>query len=768
MTERFLKSLLALLICLSVMITDRVLFNVSAEAESGSAYAVLTDNGDLVFARSTDTYTNGNTGTLTDVNGNTYTGIIYSNVENTETIPWARKRNSIRKVYVAPNTRIAPQTLSWWFGECVNMTSFNASGFNTVNVVSMAHLFHNCKSLSNLDLSGFATSKVQIMCSMFEGCSSLSSLNISSFNTASVYDMTEMFRGCEKLTSVNLNSITTSAVIGMKGMFDGCRSLTSLNLGGFNTAKVTDMSAMFRGCSSITTLDISAFNTAKVTEMREMFRDCSSLKTLSVNGIDTAKVTDMSSMFESCGSLTSLNLSSFNTAKVTDMSGMFYGCKKLINLNVSGFNTSSVKNMDGMFADCSEIKTLNIDHFVTDKLETMSYVFYGCSRLEELYINGFNTAKVTDMTGRFDRCNSLKEVKLGTVFTKWSDDAYLPEGYWKNGHLLKTETELYEDYGANANDWAGTWIRTNTNEYIKRAFGSNRYKTGMAVTDVFMEITAKKKLDCLIIASGTSFADALAGSYLAAVKNAPIILINDGNIDTISSYISDKMNPDGTIYILGGTAAVSQTAERELKRIATVSRIEGSNRYFTNLAILEEAGMDKDTILVGTGLNFADSLSASATGLPILLVKDELSSRQKEFLQQNRNKNIIILGGTGAVNSYVEDQLRQYGEVSRVAGSNRFETSLKIAEKFFPNAKTAVIAYSHEFPDGLCGGALGYQLNGPVILTREQNASSAKAYVREKGITGATVMGGLTRLDDSVVRDIMGVNDSYVIQYYYR
>ena len=183
---------------------------------------------------------------------------------------------------------------------------------------------------------------------------------------------------------------------------------------------------------------------------------------------------------------------------------------------------------------------------------------------------------------------------------------------------------------------------------------------------------------------------------------------------------------------------------------------------------LEEAGMDKDTILVGTGLNFADSLSASATGLPVLLVKDELNSRQKEFLENNPGKNIIILGGTNAVNSTVEKQLKNYGDVDRIAGATRFETSLLIAERFFPDADTAVIAYSHDFPDGLCGGPLGYRLSGPVILTRPRNASSAKSFIKKNGISSAVVMGGMARLDDSVIKNIMSVSENYVVQYYYR
>jgi hypothetical protein len=67
-----------------------------------------------------------------------------------------------------------------------------------------------------------------------------------------------------------------------------------------------------------------------------------------------------------------------------------------------------------------------------------------------------------------------------------------------------------------------------------------------------MEVTQKEKLSTLIIASGNSFADALAGSYLAAVKEAPIILVNDTNLTRVTAYVSERMDPEGIIYILGG------------------------------------------------------------------------------------------------------------------------------------------------------------------------------------------------------------------------
>ena len=84
------------------------------------------------------------------------------------------------------------------------------------------------------------------------------------------------------------------------------------------------------------------------------------------------------------------------------------------------------------------------------------------------------------------------------------------------------------------------------------------------------------------------------------------------------------MNENGTIYILGGTGVVTQRFAESLGKYS-VKRLAGSDRYETNQAILNEAGVSKQDILVCSGKDFADSLSASGTGEPILLVGDQMS-----------------------------------------------------------------------------------------------------------------------------------------------
>lgn len=87
---------------------------------------------------------------------------------------------------------------------------------------------------------------------------------------------------------------------------------------------------------------------------------------------------------------------------------------------------------------------------------------------------------------------------------------------------------------------------------------------------------------------------------------------------------------------------------------------------------LRAAGVEDEPILVCTGAEFADSLSASATGYPILLVgKKGLTEAQLNFLQEHAENPCYIIGGTGAVSAAVEKRIAADMTVKRISGGTR-------------------------------------------------------------------------------------------------
>lgn len=293
---------------------------------------------------------------------------------------------------------------------------------------------------------------------------------------------------------------------------------------------------------------------------------------------------------------------------------------------------------------------------------------------------------------------------------------------------------------------------------VVRIFGATRYQTALNSADAFLELQGREALDSIILASGLDFADALAGSHLAVVKNAPILLSNGRNTSELHTYIRTKLKAGGTVYILGGEKAMPASVTQGLNEY-TVKRLSGATRYETNLAILQEAGVTGSEIIVCTGDNFADSLSASAVGKPILLVnnkKGALTQIQETYLKNAEVSKIYILGGVSAVSQKLEAQLKTFGDVERIGGATRYDTSVLVAEKFFPEPKSAVITYALTYPDGLCGGLLAHQMNGPMLLTRNENAAAARKYVQDGKINAGVVMGGEILISNDSVRYIFG------------
>ncbi len=400
------------------------------------------------------------------------------------------------------------------------------------------------------------------------------------------------------------------------------------------------------------------------------------------------------------------------------------------------------------------------------------YTVYGAlssSDLLDYYVFTLTTRSEVTVASAATKSSMLIGLldSTGTVVAAGTDMGY-SEGFYSDGLVVILDPGTYYVVPLDGSDYKSSITYgfhlgiipqgpAYTTGEVLRVYGNTRYQTADRIIYKFMENQNIEKLDTVIIASGNSFADALAGSYLASVTNAPILLTHGGlNVEWFKAYVED----DATIYILGGTSAVPATVENTLYEY-NIKRLAGASRYSTNLLILEEAislGGNTDEILVCTGINFADSLSASATGKPILLVGDALTERQRAFItslpQHPGGQDFYILGGVNAVKPSVESAVGQYGYVERIGGNTRYQTSTLIAKKFFDAPETAVIAYAMNFPDGLCGGPLAMSMDAPLILTATGSEKAATAYMELYGINDGVVLGGPSLISDASAKSI--------------
>lgn len=282
---------------------------------------------------------------------------------------------------------------------------------------------------------------------------------------------------------------------------------------------------------------------------------------------------------------------------------------------------------------------------------------------------------------------------------------------------------------------------------IIRIAGASRFDTAIAAANHLKEQKKLDAFDALIVASGMDFPDALSASYLSYKKDAPILLVgkDEASISKVTGFINENLADEGKVYIVGGAGAVTPAVAEGIT-VGEVIRLAGSNRFATNTEVLNEAGLDGEDLIVASGTGFADALSASAAKRPILLVGSTLTADQTDYLTEHSSSmgnKIYIAGGKGAVPESVENQLAPFGEITRFAGANRYDTSVKIAMEFFGgDLDTVVIASGKTFPDGLSGGPCAIYYEAPLILVAEGYTDNPRAIFVNSKAYRLVVMGG--------------------------
>ncbi len=308
--------------------------------------------------------------------------------------------------------------------------------------------------------------------------------------------------------------------------------------------------------------------------------------------------------------------------------------------------------------------------------------------------------------------------------------------------------------------------------------GTDRYNTA---EKVHTGTNAKDAVTDLVIASGDNYPDALCALGLAEKEDAGILLLPQSG--TMTAAAVTKAAAATQVYIVGGTSAVSSAVETKLKtttaaggagKAATaITRYAGSDRYSTcsmvanaitgtNVATFNT----KKTAIVVSGEGFADAVSASmlvsgpngqatTNTHPILLTqKNSLPTATEVALQNLGVTQVVIIGGTGAVSAAVETTLKASYAVTRISGTDRFDTAAKVADLavkaiasggFGMNKREVYLAEMGPASGGADALAAGQLVNadGSVLLGTNggslASASSAWLTANPAGTSGLTV-----------------------------
>lgn len=419
---------------------------------------------------------------------------------------------------------------------------------------------------------------------------------------------------------------------------------------------------------------------------------------------------------------------------------------KLKNLDLSnngGLMSLLISKNDFENIDLSPLKELTIFHCDKNKLTSLYTAnnprltnFYGLNQTFDIYINSKdNSFDVSKFPGRFDK-SKVYNLKAATI---------------KGNKLVVNKNAKKVTYVYKANNYVQFNVTLNVKLSDKpekvdknRIAGSDRIATAIEVSKKYY-----KTADTVIIARSDMYPDSLTASPLAKALKAPILLTQKDGLD---DRVMDEIARLGVknVIIVGGESSINSVVESLLYKYDKdheIERIAGNNRYETSAALatkLIEVAGNKNTAIIASGENFADALTAGAfaseKSYPILLVqKSSINPSIAKVIKGNKINKTCIAGGLNSVSSKVQKQLPE--DTQRISGSDRYETSVKIAEKLF-EGKQAFVASGEVFADALVVSPVAGGQSSPILLvSRNELPKSVKDYV-EKNIKQITVVGG--------------------------
>ncbi|MDU5960347.1 MAG: cell wall-binding repeat-containing protein [Finegoldia magna] len=193
---------------------------------------------------------------------------------------------------------------------------------------------------------------------------------------------------------------------------------------------------------------------------------------------------------------------------------------------------------------------------------------------------------------------------------------------------------------------------------------------------------------------------------------------------------------------IGVVNADKQNTQQQEKSQQTI-RIFGKDRITTSVEISKSAYTTSENVVLASGFNFADALSAgqlaSALNAPLLLSsQNKLDSQTKNEIERLKAKKVYVVGGDNAISkSGVDTTLKSKNiNVTRLEGQDRYSTSQKVMEKTkeIINPEYLLIASGKNFPDALA--ATSFFVNHKSVMVLSDGVTYPQSNLQEIAIGG--------------------------------
>jgi putative cell wall-binding protein len=287
---------------------------------------------------------------------------------------------------------------------------------------------------------------------------------------------------------------------------------------------------------------------------------------------------------------------------------------------------------------------------------------------------------------------------------------------------------------------------------VTRIGGPDRDATANLISEAMFP--AAQSARAVILARDDVFADALAGSPMSAAFVGPVLLTPTNSLGSSArAGIIRVLVPGGTVYVLGGTAAVSTTVADQLKQLGyAIVRIGGRDRYETATLIAQKltASGPVQRIYLATGMNFPDALAAASAagsghGVILLTADNVMPAVTSTWMAAHAGVPVVAVGAQAA---------KAAPSASQLVGPDRYATATAVAADSYPHPAALLLATGRDFPDALAGAAYGAQQGWGLLLVDPGTTtlSTVQAtYLLQAGgtVTSVVILGGLNAVPDA-------------------
>lgn len=189
----------------------------------------------------------------------------------------------------------------------------------------------------------------------------------------------------------------------------------------------------------------------------------------------------------------------------------------------------------------------------------------------------------------------------------------------------------------------------------ERIQGNNRVETAVKIAGKMKPNQAGKA----VVVNGYDFPDAMSVAAHAAKEGLPILLTQAKKLSAGTKQAIQDLNVKQTILV-GGEKVV---APNVAKQLPNTKRLEGSDRYGTNIEVAKHFGVKSKSLYVATGMEFADALTSAVLAAKkdsaIILVHRKVPALTADYLKRYNTKHLTVLGGPVAVDETVYEALRK-------------------------------------------------------------------------------------------------------------